>query len=413
LTDLPPGCSIVVDTEVIELMEQLLGALRPVDRLVELVRVWVETHGRRPTALEAATALRRSLELPGGKGWFEFLDELDLLDAGERTALETGRDLFTYVERGSYTKSFKLVTLRCLRDRGELRHGMSLSELATYARWEIQRDPRLAGDLADVESAFHDAANPTDDEWQRYWRRNPIRALTGDGGGRLARGTFFKVDANRLVLDLEVPDQQGDTFDQLMDEIVDYRLHRYLMSGAARSTGEKRTVTADDGSPLHATFVVESRAGRATAVVYQSAGGTRGLPSARNVDYLDGLDVLLRRLVNDGVTIEDALVDSTATQNLSASDRRLSPGENVSYPVVSSEVDDVIALRKALLRSMAMVGRDPDAKGGGNQRKALRLVLSGTTSSAAALAQFLADGIERSVEHFGEAGSDPMSASRG
>lgn len=172
LTDLPPGCSIVVDTEVVDVMEQLLGAARPVDRLVELVREWVDAHGRRPTALEAATALRRSLDVPGGKSWFEFLDDLHLLEDDEQSALTVGRDLFAYVERGNYTKSYKLVTLRCLLERGRLREGMSIGELATYAWWDIQRDPRLANDLDDTSSAFR---NPRCHRRHRATRSAPGR----------------------------------------------------------------------------------------------------------------------------------------------------------------------------------------------------------------------------------------------
>ncbi len=403
LTDLPPGCSIIVDTDVIELMERLLGAARPVDRLVEFVREWAEANGRRPTALEAATALRRSLELPGRTTWFEFLDSLGLLDDDERKVLGTGRDLFAYVERGSYTKSYKLVTLRCLAERGDLRSGMPLHELATYARWEIQRDPRLAGDLDDVTSAFRDPANPSDDEWQRYWRRNPVRALTGEGSGRLSGGTFFRVQSERLVLDLDVPEQQGDVFDRMVDEIVDYRLHRYLMSSAARSAGEKRKMSADDGAPIDATFIVESRAGTPTAVIFQSAGGTKGSPEARNTDYLAGLDLLLQRLAELGATIEDALVDSTVTRDLSVSDRRLDPGDQVSYPLSPSEITDAVRLRRSLLGSMARVGRDPTSKGGGNQRKALRFVVSGTDGSAARFAESLATGVRPDPMSFAEA----------
>ena len=391
LTELPAGCSIVVDVEVIELMDRLLGAAKPVDRLVELVRQWVESHGRRPTALEAATALRRSIELPAGTSWFEFLDGLNLLESDERAALGVGRDLFRYIERGNYTKSFKLVTLRYMLDRGELRSGMDLARLATFARWEIQRDARLDGDLQDVASAFRDPANPTDHEWQGYWRRNPIRALTAEKS-RADRGTFFTLQDNRLVLDLDVPDDMGDVFDRMADEMVGYRLHRYLRTAAARSAGEKRAVVDDDGSPLDATFTLESRSGLGAAVVLHSAGGTRNKPDARNVDYGAGLHLILGRRAQLGATIEDALVDSTKTRDLSASDRRLSPGDNQTYPLAPAEIGDPSALRKSLLRTMSKVGRDSDATGGGNARKTLRLVISGVAMPAANLAEALATG---------------------
>ena len=165
------------------------------------------------------------------------------------------------------------------------------------------------------------------------------------------------------------------------------------LASSQRSAGEKRTISAADGTPIDATFIVEGRAGRPTAVIFQSAGGTKGSPAARNTDYLAGLDLLLQRLAELGATIEDALVDSTVTRDLSVSDRRLDPGDQVSYPLSPAEIADVVRLRKSLLGSMARVGREPTSKGGGNQRKALRFVLSGTVLSAAQLAEGLSRGI--------------------
>ncbi|MEY4372283.1 MAG: hypothetical protein RL219_1052, partial [Actinomycetota bacterium] len=72
----------------------------------------------------------------------------------------------------------------------------------------------------------------------------------------------------------------------------------------------------------------------------------------------------------------DAYVDSTVVKSLQVADRRLSAG-SATYPINLDVVDDLTTLRKAFLKSMASIGQAPGAKGGGNQRKAVRLVLDG------------------------------------
>jgi hypothetical protein len=174
-------------------------------------------------------------------------------------------------------------------------------------------------------------------------------------------------------------------------ELVEYRLHRYLVARATQRSREARSLQDAAGGSLDATFEVEHEAGTPIAIHFQSAGGVAGSPSARNVDYVAGLDLLLVRMRDLGLTIEDAYVDSTRTIELPVADRRLSTG-GAHYPVTLASLDDVEALRRALLRSMAKVGRAPDAKGGGNARKAFRLIISGATATAAELADSLSTG---------------------
>lgn len=386
---LPPGCSILIDPEVIDQLALTLGPTREQDRLVDLTRQWADDHdGRRPTALELALVNGKSFNLKSTGGWFGFLGRYGMLSPDEAMAVKLAADFLLWIEHGNYTKSYKLVTLAVLCRSGHLRSGMSLRELATACRWEIMRDADLRADLNDATGSFADISTPTASEWQKYWRKNPIAALTGSPRGS---SPWFTDAGDILALDLVVEEKIGDTFDALVLEIVEYRLHRYLAQQKARRVGERRTFSLG-GQPIDAEFQVESGNGYPTSVVIESAGGTRGSDSARNVDYVAGFDLLLERLHSTGARVLDIYLDTGRTKDLPLADRRLNAAGS-SYPLLLDQVGDLKALRIELLRSMMKVGRPIEGSRGGNARKRTRFVISVDSSwTSVALADAIASG---------------------
>jgi superfamily II DNA or RNA helicase/diadenosine tetraphosphate (Ap4A) HIT family hydrolase/HKD family nuclease len=370
---LPEGCSIIVAPEVIDLLQQLIGPMNDHDKLVELVREWTDEHGgRRPTALEIAVLSGQALAVRRKEGWFDFLDGLGMLDPRERAVAEQLRDFFLWIERGNYTKSYKLITLLSLLQLGGLRSGADVAAVAEQSRRLIFRDNDLLADLADAGSAFVDVTSPKPDEWLRYWQRNPIAAITS-----ATRGTtpWFRQLGNRLECNADVKAESGETFDAMVQELVEYRLHRYLAARYAQRSGERRRLLLN-GVEIDATFVVESTGVTATSVVVESSGGTKGKKGAKNLDYVQGLDLILQRLAALNVQLLDVFVDTRTTSTLAVADRRLKPGNQLGYPISLAEVADLGELRRALLRAMAKVGQALGAKGGGNARKRTRLVIS-------------------------------------
>lgn len=113
----------------------------------------------------------------------------------------------------------------------------------------------------------------------------------------------------------------------MVGEIVDYRLHRYVVRQQSKRVGEPRRVRDTVGAELDARFVVESRAGVPIAVFIESAGGTSGSGAARNVDYVAGFDILLDRMRTLDLTIEDAYIDTSTTVGMPIPDRRLDVGD--------------------------------------------------------------------------------------
>lgn len=129
----------------------------------------------------------------------------------------------------------------------------------------------------------------------------------------------------------------------------------------------------DNGAELDATFHVERQSGDVT-VLFESRGGRRGGPDARNVDYNAGLRLLLERLGEAGAVLQQVLVDSRTTRDRPASERHVEI-DGFEYPLDLSTVPDFEALRVAIGRGQARVGRDPSARGGGNPNKQIRLVV--------------------------------------
>jgi hypothetical protein len=104
-------------------------------------------------------------------------------------------------------------------------------------------------------------------------------------------------------------------------------------------------------------------------VVFESRGGTRGSDAERNADYAPGLELLLGRLRDAGLRIEDLLVESRDTASLPLDERRL---RGKPYPIV---IEDVTTVRKWMTAAQAKVGRAPGAKGAGNSTRRLRLIV--------------------------------------
>ena len=395
---LPPGCSIVVDPEVIDVLAHLPSAEKRKDRLRELVLQWVRDHdGRRPTALELSLFIGEPFAMKSIGGWVGFLHDIDseapdedtkLLTQEEELVFQIARDFLLFVEHGSYTKSDKLVTLGVLAQSGTLRSGISLLELSATCKWKVMSDILLRADLTNASSAFVDVGNPTQEEWHRYWLKNPVKALTSSNAGS---EQWFTVFGETLKPNFEIPEELGATFDSLVAELVAYRLHRHFAQQKAKRVGEERQFSKD-GKVLDARFVVESNDGRPTSILMNSAGGTGGTEYSRNADYADAFDLLLGRLGVAAIPILDIYLDTKSVRSLEVPDRRLDP-PGLTYPLDLQAVESIPELGKALRRSMATKGRSSEARGGGNQRRRTRFVISVDDYwTSVALADALASG---------------------
>ena len=122
----------------------------------------------------------------------------------------------------------------------------------------------------------------------------------------------------------------------------------------------KYQLTRGDGTYLDARFEINKN-----SVYYLSRGGAKDR-GAKNVDYSDGLRLLVERLRGGSITIKAAYVDSIPTQKLRLSERTiLRPGEG------SLAADKICTL----LQSRQKKVNQEDGVEGGNQTRKLRIDL--------------------------------------
>lgn len=146
----------------------------------------------------------------------------------------------------------------------------------------------------------------------------------------------------------------------------------YRLAPRFESTA-RLAVVDDDAVELDAHFRVERVAGE-LAIAFESRGGTSGSSKAWNADYNRGLAVVLQRLAKLSAAITEVQLVSRPMLDRGAAERRLELPDHPG-PIRLGPDTDCIALRRALGRAQAAAGRRPGAKGGGNQTKAIRLVV--------------------------------------
>lgn len=145
-----------------------------------------------------------------------------------------------------------------------------------------------------------------------------------------------------------------------------------------------------DGNVLDATFSVHAVDGHQVSIVFESSGGHEGGPNPRNLQYRQGLNVLLRRLQMMSAVVSEIRVETERTRLLPIEGQRLEmPGR--SFPISLAQVEDVDVLRKQVSRYGRKVGQTPEqaAESGGSSRR-LRIFLTGIEFDQAELERRLA-----------------------
>jgi hypothetical protein len=150
-----------------------------------------------------------------------------------------------------------------------------------------------------------------------------------------------------------------------------------------------------DGTVLDATFSVQPPEHGVASVVFESSGGHEGGPNPRNLQYRQGLNVLLQRLQRIGASVSEIRVETERTRVLPVEQQRVViPGR--TFPVSLSAVGDLNLFRQEISRYGRKVGQSPAkaAEGGGSSRR-LRIFLVGVPPEQSVFERSLAgEGIE-------------------
>jgi superfamily II DNA or RNA helicase/diadenosine tetraphosphate (Ap4A) HIT family hydrolase/HKD family nuclease len=244
---LPEGCSATYDVELVDILRAIarVGAR---SALEDYCRSYADERGLRPSAAQAYEAGYNPSSARTEHGhWFAFLDDLGLLSEPEHAVMRGYAEVLDGFEKETINKSYKLVTLKALLHMNALRTGASVAEIAFSAHMLVRSDPRL---VADTRSAdMPDPASASGDTWRDYWLRWPLSAWAG----RLRGSTsgWFRIEGNRFVPTFSVGTDAGEAFDAMVEELVDYRLARYLFTqGNSDQAAVRLKVIQASGRPI-------------------------------------------------------------------------------------------------------------------------------------------------------------------
>lgn len=218
--ELPPGCSIDIATDALDLLDRI-ARVTPDDALKHAYRRLRDALGRRPTAREllgAGVTMRPVVQRYGT--WFHFVDALDDLSADEQRVLADHREWFSDLSGTRMQRSSKMIALQALVDLDVLHAEIDVRTLAERCREHLRRDPRLRSELVEHELAGGDL-----DDFVTRWRAMPLGVFhAAEGFSR----QWFALQGPRFVSRLAVEPADQATFDAMTEELVELRLGEYL-----------------------------------------------------------------------------------------------------------------------------------------------------------------------------------------
>ena len=141
--ELPPGCFVNFDLQLIEFLKSL-----DTEGITKDYEALKATLGRRPSLAEfyragvSITTIRRQFG-----SWYELVDSQGDLLADEADCVRAHKDFLREIETTAMTKSFKMVLLEAFQELGGWRSGPSFSELAEQSWQVMQRRRPLLTDL--------------------------------------------------------------------------------------------------------------------------------------------------------------------------------------------------------------------------------------------------------------------------
>ncbi|MCM2370618.1 DUF3427 domain-containing protein [Rhodopirellula sp. ICT_H3.1] len=217
--DLPEGCEITYDLEAIDIIKSLLRIRPSDDAILAFYDDFRERHGTRPTAVELYHSgyNPRSVRKTHGS-WTKFLRSMGDLDDGETNALESAGNFLDTLESTPMTKSFKMLTLLSMLNQDAMPGKIGIKELTA----EFQRIARRSQTLrADVGDSLDDVSR-----LKTLIEKNPIEAWCGGKG--TGGNAYFRYEDSQFSSEISVTESSRGQFQDLVREIVDWRLAEYL-----------------------------------------------------------------------------------------------------------------------------------------------------------------------------------------
>ena len=227
--DLPAGCSVDFELEVIDLLRRL-AAPSTRSGIEEFCLDYAREMGIRATAAQTS---RSGYNPVAGRAkhqhWFGLQSALGLLTDAEAEVVANYSVVVTAIEKEPLNKSYKLVTMRALLAEGALRTGATIADVSTRARRFMLADPRLVADV--TSESIPNPAELSDRQWESFWVRNPLQHMSA---------SLFRIEGDRFVPSFSIDPALGETFDAMVAELVEWRLADHLLRRAPSATGVVR-----------------------------------------------------------------------------------------------------------------------------------------------------------------------------
>lgn len=217
---LPPGCEVTYDLIALDLLRSLLPAHATEKARYEgYYNDFKDRHDRRPLAAEAfhdGFNPRTIRQLAGS--WLAFVNTRGDLTTGQHQVLQDNATFLNILEVTPMSRSFKMLTLEAMIVRDTLPGAIGILDL-------MSEFSRLAGRSAKLKA---DVGVPLEDTAQlrKYLERNPIAAWTG-GKGTGGRA-YFAYEGEMFRSTFDVPWELRADFQELVREILDWRMGEYL-----------------------------------------------------------------------------------------------------------------------------------------------------------------------------------------
>jgi superfamily II DNA or RNA helicase/diadenosine tetraphosphate (Ap4A) HIT family hydrolase len=226
---LPPGCEVTYELEAVDILKGLLRLKG--DALTAYYEDFRERNGIRPSAVEAfheGYNPRSARKVYGS--WHGFVKAMGDLNATESATLDSFSGLLEALEITPMTKSFKMLVLLAMLNRDRFPGAIQIGELVDAFGELARRSARLREDAG---VALDDV-----DTLRKLIEENPIAAWTeGKGTG----GTpYFTYEDGVFSSALGAGDEGREALQQMIRELVDWRLAEYLQrSPAEGAAGEE------------------------------------------------------------------------------------------------------------------------------------------------------------------------------
>lgn len=227
--ELPPGCEVTYELKAIRLLRSQVGptATAP-DAVRAFYQDFKDREERRPTAMEALHEGYNPRSVRNAHGsWLGFVAEQGDLEPESIRARATATAFLSALETTPMSKSYKMLVLLAMLNRDAVPGSITIDDLT-------EEFARVAGRSARTRA---DVSVPLDDrsEVRKLLEESPIRAWVGGQG---TGGTpFFAYADGRFTFLPAIPAGLRAPFQELVREIVDWRMAEYLRRGTELAAG--------------------------------------------------------------------------------------------------------------------------------------------------------------------------------